>query len=329
MANSFQSRISARVSCVLLTFPPFCRPHEHCTPAEIFALRCTKWHDQELPSWACDSAATLIISRVIAWDTDPLVKIGACGTRVLSHVWRHAFLAACLAWLFWAVFPMVVIRFAVCDDEAGFSQVSPGFLTLYIPVIALSLWLEMKVLAAKIPWELCCLGGWRCAGLRVPFCTYLAFQLSLSAVGHADLATNGLVLAQIPPTSSCRASRVDGPDGVREVGCSQLRAHVSAAALRRFHRAAASNERQLQGQGIPRVVLHGGAQTERQRGAPEHIRRHLASCPEEVWAHVARMSTVTAREPERVKALELAKVRQMDGADPWTRGSLATWTTPS
>lgn len=59
----------------------------------------------------------------------------------------------------------------------------------------------------------------------------------------------------------------------------------------------------------------------------------LHSCPEEVWApelvmsmsHVARMSTVTAREPERVKALELAKVRQMDGADPWTRASLATW----
>ncbi|CAE7035300.1 unnamed protein product [Symbiodinium sp. CCMP2592] len=307
-----------------------------------------QWHDRELPSWAYDDSAVQVISCVMEWKAPALVRVGAASTRVLAFVWRYVFYAMLVVWFFWAAFPLVVANFATCDEQGGFSRISAKLLIIYVPFVLLSLWLECKVLAAKIPMEVCSLGGWTFLGVRVPFSAYFGVQLVVSAVSHMDLATNGIVYAEILHTASCDGNRVD------ETWALVSQRSVFHERLPRLSAVASISYGLMVVQllyalytGLPLFTnsnprVKSLSEWLTMKAPVMHSKDDLPQSPyaitlqswsEEVWATelvmslspAARLTAVMARETERVKVTELAKVQQLSGADPWTRASLVTW----
>ena len=52
--------------------------------------------------------------------------------------------------------------------------------------MTVSIWMETKVLALKLPLDFCTLGGVELACVRVPFCMHWGYILFMSAVSHMD-----------------------------------------------------------------------------------------------------------------------------------------------
>ena len=327
---------------------PEMKDEEREEPASVELHNPIAWHNEELPAWAYEEYAVQIILYVMEWNADPLVKIGAVGTRVLAFVWRYAFCATLLLWVFWGLFPFIVTQFAACDEQGGFSQISSCFLILYVPVLALSLWLEWKIMAVKLPLEILSVGGWTIAGIKIPFVLYAAMQMCKSALGHLDLATNGIVFAEILHTASCPTSHVDemwALVGKHSRFGDQL-PHLSVCVSISYGLMvlqlilALYSGTPFYANNNPRVKQFSfwfwmePPKIESKDDVPQSpYAITLFSWPEEVWApelvlslgHAGRLSMVVSRETERIKATRLRTIQQLDGADPWTRASLATW----
>lgn len=116
------------------------------------------------------------------WGTDAVVK------------WSYA--ATVLIWAFFLAFVAFASMMSHCTQE-GLAEAPRLVLCVYIPVLASLVAFEWRVLKYTIMAQAMCTAPFRVAGLALKCMVWLMFAVAAGSVGHLDIATTGLVTANM------------------------------------------------------------------------------------------------------------------------------------
>jgi len=151
-----------------------------------------------VPAWAYDAWA---------WDLGAQAVHDAPNVLPLDSMsgfaMRCAYAANLLQWTAFVVFPCLAFALSTCDPSDAFAKAPPWILALYMPVLALALYLELRTLRIWLPAQVVSVDTFSVMGVALPFHLWFGCVFLLSAVSHMDMGTTGVFIARVARSETC------------------------------------------------------------------------------------------------------------------------------
>jgi len=129
-----------------------------------------------------------------------------------------AFLSTIVLWVFYASFPLFAVHTARCSSPCGsLAQVPKWLLVVYFPTLAIQLAIEWMVLRHTIVAHTMRTAPFRLVSMPLRYEAWLLVAFALTILGHTDITSTGVVLAEAAKTGWCAVGALGNERTIPEI----------------------------------------------------------------------------------------------------------------